>query len=69
MDFEACTVVEIGRTGRGLDWVSDTLEACLASQNIASAAAFGDCLWCVEAQARADVAIVEDEMAVELRES
>jgi hypothetical protein len=66
--FEVCIVVEVGQTGRDLDWVSHTLEACLASRSIASVAAFGDCLSSVEAQAEVDAAIVEDEIAVELRE-
>lgn len=68
MRFEVCIVGEIGQTGRDLDWVSHTLEACLASRRIASAAAFGDCLSSVEAQAEVDAAIVEDEVAVEFRE-
>ena len=68
MRFEACIVVEIGRTGRDLDWVSDIPEVCLASRNIASVVAFEDCLWSVEVQAEVDEAIVEGEMAVELHE-
>ncbi len=68
MYFEACIVVEIGRTGRGLDWVSDIPEACLAFQNIASVAAFGDCLSSGEAQGVVDEVIVEDEVAAGLRE-
>jgi hypothetical protein len=66
--FEACIVVEIDRTDRDLDWVSDIPEVYLASQNIASIVAFGDCLLSVEFQAEVDEAIVEDEMAVELHE-
>jgi hypothetical protein len=66
--FEACIVVETGRPGRDLDWVLDIPEVCPASQNIASVAAFGDCLLSVEVQAEVDEVIVEGEMAVELRE-
>lgn len=69
MHFEACIVVEIGRTGKDLDWELDILEACLASQNIASVAAvFGGYLSSVEVRVGVDVVIVEDVMAVELRE-
>ena len=68
MRFEACIVVEIGRTGKDLDWVWGTPEVSLASQNIASVVASGDCLSSVEVQAEVDEAIVEDEMVVEPHE-
>ena len=68
MHFEACIVVEIGRTGRDLDWVSGTPEVCLASQSIASAAAFGGCLSSVGVQVGVDELIVGDEVAVALQE-
>jgi hypothetical protein len=44
--------------------VSDIPVVCLASRNIASVVAFGDCLLCVEVQAEVDEGTVEDEMAV-----
>jgi hypothetical protein len=63
--FEAYIVVEIGRTGKDFDWVLDTLEECLALQNIASVVAFGDYLSRVEGQAAVDAVTVEDVVAAE----
>lgn len=68
MRFEACIAVEIARTGRDLDWLSDIPEVCLAYLNIASVVAFGDCLLSAEVQVEVDEVIVEDGMVVEPHE-